>query len=73
VIVDTVGQEIVEAALRLPERQRAEIVQELLASLSPDEVELVEDAWAAELDRRLAEFEAGTADPVPWDELKHRR
>ena len=68
--VDTAGQGIVDAALKLPEPERAQVVQELLDSLSPDAEKLMDDAWAAELDRRLAEFQAGQADAIPWSQLK---
>ena len=64
------SQSIVDAALQLTEPERAEVVQELLDSLSPDAERLMDDAWAAELDRRVAAFERGEADAVPWSELK---
>jgi putative addiction module component (TIGR02574 family) len=44
--------------------------EELLHSLSPDAERLIDDAWAAELDRRLAAFQEGDADAVPWSQLK---
>ena len=66
------SQSIVEAALRLPELERARVVQDLLDSLSPDAERLMDDAWAAELDRRVAAFERGDADAVPWSQLKEQ-
>jgi putative addiction module component (TIGR02574 family) len=68
--VNRTSQSIVDAALQLTEPERAEVVQELLDSLSPDAERLMDDAWAAELDRRVAAFEQGEADAVPWSELK---
>jgi putative addiction module component (TIGR02574 family) len=68
--VNRTSQSIVEAALQLAEPERAEVVQELLDSLSPDAERLMDDAWAAELDRRVAAFQKGEADAVPWSELK---
>ncbi|MBC8870124.1 MAG: addiction module protein [Planctomycetes bacterium] len=53
------SQGIIDAALKLPEPERAHVVQELIESLSPDSETMMDDAWAAELDRRLAEFERG--------------
>lgn len=67
------SQGVVEAALQLPEPERAQVVQELLDSLSPDAETHVDDAWAAELDRRLAEFQKGDVDAVPWAELKEEK
>ena len=66
------SQGIIEAALELSELERAEVVQELLDSLSPDSERLMDDAWAAELDRRVAAFQHGHADAVPWSELREK-
>jgi putative addiction module component (TIGR02574 family) len=72
-MVNSKSQSIVAAALDLPERQRAEVVQELLASLSPDAENLLDDLWAAELDRRSAEWQSGEVEATPWAELKLQR
>ena len=66
------SQGIIEAALELSELERAEVVQELLDSLSPDGKRLMGDAWAPELDRRVAAFQQGHADAVPWSELREQ-
>jgi hypothetical protein len=34
---------------------------------------LVDDAWAAELDRRFLAFQQGDADAVPWSELRDEK
>jgi putative addiction module component (TIGR02574 family) len=64
---------VVDAALQLSEPERAQVVQRLLDSLSPDAETLVDDAWGAELDRRLVEFQTGEADAVSWRELREQR
>jgi putative addiction module component (TIGR02574 family) len=46
-------------ALRLPEAERARLIERLIASLHADPA--VEEAWAAEVERRLAEIETGKA------------
>ena len=68
--VNATPQDILDAALKLSAPQRAELVQGLLDSLSPQAEALLDDAWAAELDKRLEEFERGEADAVPWSQLK---
>jgi putative addiction module component (TIGR02574 family) len=68
--VSVTPQDVLDAALKLSAPQRAEVVQRLLDSLSPQAETLLDDAWAAELDKRLAEFESGEADAVPWSQLK---
>ena len=32
----------------------------------------VEAAWVAEIERRVAELDSGTATTVPWEEVKAR-
>ena len=66
------AKEIVSAALRLPESERLQIVEELLASLEPAADEDVDAAWAAEIDRRSREMKEGTVRPIPWGEVKSR-
>lgn len=56
--------EILEAeALKLTAGERAAFAQLLLASL--DEDTEIEDAWAAEIERRIADVETGTARLIP--------
>lgn len=65
---------VLAAALQLPATERAAVVAELLDSLDdlgPAD-EGVEQAWAEEAQRRLAEVDAGTATPIPWGEARRR-
>jgi putative addiction module component (TIGR02574 family) len=56
--------ELLEAeVLKLPAGERAALAQVLIASL--DEEAEIEEAWAAEVERRIAEIEAGTAKLIP--------
>ncbi len=56
--------ELLEAeALKLTTSERAAFAQVLLASL--DEDTEIEEAWAAETERRLAEIEQGVVQAVP--------
>ena len=56
--------ELLEAeALKLSANERAALVQLLLASL--DEDAEIEDAWACETERRIAEIESGTTPVIP--------
>jgi putative addiction module component (TIGR02574 family) len=71
--VSTMSEGVVEAGLKLPEPERAQVVQVLLDSLSPDAEALLDDVWAKELDRQLAEFLTGNADVVQWSELKEQK
>lgn len=66
-------QELLDAALGLPEPERGFIVQGLLDSLGPDEASAKDEISIAELDRRLAEFEQGQAGEISWNELRKQK
>ena len=56
--------ELLEAeALKLSATERAAFAQLLLASL--DEDAEIEEAWAIETERRIAEIESGTTQVIP--------
>lgn len=65
-------QQIVEAALQLPEAVRAQIAEQLLESLSPESQVEFDEKWAAELERRVDEHFQNPEQSVSWDELKKR-
>ena len=63
--------EILESeALKLTPGERAVLAQRLLASL--DEDAEIEDAWAAEIERRIAEVESGAVQVIPIAEALAR-
>lgn len=57
---------ILQEALQLPEKARADLARQLILSLHPDAEPDVEKAWAAEIDRRLDDLEAAKARSIPW-------
>jgi putative addiction module component (TIGR02574 family) len=59
--------EVIEAeALGLSPAERARLIEKLISSLDTDPE--VEEAWAAEVERRHAEIESGTASLIPGPE-----
>lgn len=57
--------QIVEAqAMNLPPQERAELAERLWLSVHSKEE--VDDAWDAEVARRIREIDAGEAQTVPW-------
>jgi putative addiction module component (TIGR02574 family) len=64
------AKEIVNAVKRLPEQDRLQIVQEILASLEPATDKDVDAAWATEIERRSREIKEGSVRPIPWKEVK---
>lgn len=59
-------EQIVSAALELPDEDREEVVSRLQDSLMDEEVDL---AWRAEVRRRLALIEAGEVEWIEEEEL----
>ena len=56
--------DIVEAqALKLPPEERAQLADRLVDSLFKDQN--IEDAWSAEVERRIEEVESGRAKLIP--------
>ena len=48
-----VAENIIKAAVKLPEKDRVRAVEQLLSSLEPEEEQDVDAAWAAEIERAL--------------------
>ena len=59
-------------ALSLPEAERAELAQDLMASLDGPADPDVEKAWDVEILRRLAEIDSGTARLIDREEFSKR-
>ena len=61
---------VLDAALELPETDRASIALALLETLSPATDELTDDELAVELEERLAECVRDPSATVLWSELR---
>ena len=66
------SQTLLDAVLKLPEAERAAIVERLLESLSPETDDVSDEDWRAEIDRRHEEALRGEASTIPWSELKNQ-
>lgn len=70
----TNAQQILKEVLTLPLKDRATLVDDILASLDqPDEQ--IDRLWRTEIDDRIAAYRAGTIRAVPLEEVlsKYRR
>ena len=65
-------EQIVAAALALPEDDRLELVDRLIESLDGPPDDDVERAWADEIARRLEEVRSGKVVTVPWEVVRKR-
>jgi len=66
------AQELLQAALQLPLKERAMVAAELLASMDCEDEAQVDRAWAAEIDARMARAKAGQTQFSDWDEVDAR-
>ncbi len=64
--------EILKEALELPESARAALAGSLIDSLDDEVDEDAEQAWSAEIARRLDELNSGSATTVPWSQARRR-
>lgn len=64
--------ELWKEASELSEKDRAVLAGLLIESLEGEPDEGVEAAWAAEIERRVAELDAGTVKSIPWEEVRQR-
>ncbi len=68
----TTPQEILTAVRALPQDLQFQVVEQILEQFSPPAGDVTEEEFAAELLRRDADFESGTAGGVSWAELRGR-
>ncbi len=63
-------KQIEDEALHLSEEERAELAQKLLLSLDAPGIEEIEQDWLLEAQRRAREFDEGTVQPIPAEEVR---
>ena len=62
--------ELFKQASILSEKERATLAGLLIESLETEVDPDVEEEWRVEIERRLAELDAGTVETVPWETVK---
>ena len=62
-------KKIVDNALLLPTNERAESANILLSSLDDDSQRDIEDAWGAELEKRIHDIRSGNVKGIPAAEV----
>ena len=62
--------QVLHAALSLPEDDRVQLVDALIASFDEPDSAPFDEARLTEIKRRSAEYEAGLVQLIPWDEVK---
>ena len=67
-----IANEILDNALRQPEKERARIAEKLIASLDVATEPEIELAWQQEIGKRLGEIASGDVKCIPWEEVRDR-
>lgn len=67
--MSTLLSELSQRARALPTEERAQLAEDLLASLQENPAPEIEAAWDVEILRRLAEVESGVAKLIPAEEV----
>ena len=57
-------------ASRLPVADRIQLIEDLWDTLPSDGLPPLSDEWVAEIQRRSAEYDAGSAETVSWEQVK---
>lgn len=71
----TSAKRVLKDAMRLTAEERAEIATRLIGSLdaaSVDDAGDVQAAWAAEIERRCADLDAGRTRTIAWKTVRRR-
>jgi len=64
--------DIIDLALRQPEKERARIAEIMISSLEDSVDKNIELAWQEEVTRRLKEIDSGAATCIPWEEVRDK-
>ena len=63
-------QELLNTALRLPDKDRAELAASLIESLDQPFDADAQAAWAEEIQRRVSDMDRGAVRAVRWEEAR---
>lgn len=64
--------EIMNAAMALPEDDRVQLVDSLITTLEPETAAPLDETWLAEIQRRSREYDQGLVQGSPWEQVKER-
>ena len=64
-------KELFQEATELSEQDRATLAGLLIESLDPKPDPGVDQAWADEIARRVAELDEGIVETIPWEQVRN--
>ena len=63
---------VLRDAVELSETERATLAGLLIESLEGEPEGDVQEAWSAEIERRVLELDSGTVETIPWEDVRQR-
>jgi putative addiction module component (TIGR02574 family) len=66
----TTYEALLADASRLPVADRIQLLDAIWDTLPADSLPPLSDEWVAEIQRRSAEFDAGSGETVSWEQVK---
>jgi putative addiction module component (TIGR02574 family) len=66
------AEQLLNAALTLPEDDRLQLVEALIVSLQPEDRPPFDDSWREVVQRRASELRSGQVSPIPWADVKQQ-
>jgi len=61
---------VLDRVLALPEKDRARLLDALIASEGPEPAVRTDAEWAEVYERRAREVDEGRVRPIPWEEMR---
>jgi putative addiction module component (TIGR02574 family) len=65
-------ERLLTTVLELPDEDRLEFTEALIASLRPADQPPFDESWREVIRRRSAELRTGQVTPIPWAEVKRQ-
>ncbi len=65
-------EQVLTAALDLPDADRLELVEALIVSFQPPDGPPFDESWREVIQRRSAELKSGQVSTVSWSEVKRQ-
>jgi putative addiction module component (TIGR02574 family) len=57
-------------ASRLPLGERMRLIEALWDTVADEPLPPLDEEWMAEINRRSAQYDAGAAEPIPWETIR---
>ena len=63
-------ESVLSDASQLPVPERIQLIEDLWETVAADSLPPLTDEWLAEIKRRSAEYESGSVQTVPWEQIR---